>query len=402
MKLASYTRPATIRRLDHSVDSVQLPVYLVGNEFYFGRDKPYGYLDDYERFIFFGRGVLAMLSHPDFENGGWQPEVIHGHDWIAGLIPSWLREASDQDQGASSPASVFTIHNTGYQGCFGYRALNVAGLADRGVYPALGESADQINFAARGILAADAYNTVSPTHAIEITSGDVAPELGQAVQMRGHPLRGILNSLSFRDYNPALDDEIPRRFDQFNLDLRRENKTALQTACGFNPDPATPLLGFVSRLIAEKGIGLVEAIMPDLLAEGVQLVVEGEPDDQHFREVFSDLAARHPKQVKAIFSPGDTTTRRICAGADIVLVPSLFESCGLQQMIAMRYGAVPVVHRTGGLADTVLPFDAAVLSGTEALVGGRRRAGHGFVFGDFDPQSLLASLPRGPGALSGF
>ena len=205
-------------------------------------------------------------------------------------------------------------------------------------------------------------------------------------------MRGILNSLSFRDYNPALDDEIPRRFDQFNLDLRRENKTALQTACGFDPDPATPLLGFVSRLIAEKGIGLVEAIMPDLLSEGAQLVIAGEPDDQHYREVFSNLAAQYPKQVKPIFAADDAGTRRICAGADIILVPSLFESCGLQQMIAMRYGAVPVVHRTGGLADTVLPFgDAGILS-AEISANGRARAGRGFVFESFDAQSFLASV----------
>ena len=392
VKLASYTRPATIRRLDHSVDSVRLPVYLIGSAFYFGRDKPYGYLDDYERFIFFGRSVLAMLCHPDFENGGWQPDIIHGHDWIAGLIPSWLREASGQDQGACSPASVLTLHNTGYPGWFGYRALLVAGLADRGIYPAIGESADHINFMARGILAADAVNTVSPTHAIELSAGDFAPELREAVQARGEALRGILNSLSFRDYNPALDDEIVQRFDQFKLDPRRENKTALQTACGFDPDPATPLLGFVSRLIAEKGIGLVEAIMPDLLNEGAQVVIAGEPDDQHYREVFSKLAAQYPKQVKPIFAADDAGTRRICAGADIILVPSLYESCGLQQMIAMRYGAVPVVHRTGGLADTVLSFDDNAAPGAETAADAKTRAGRGFVFEAFDAPSFLSSV----------
>jgi starch synthase len=392
VKLASYTRPATIRRLDHSVDSVRLPVYLIGNTFYFGRDKPYGYLDDYERFVFFGRSVLAMLCHPDFENGKWQPDVIHGHDWIAGLIPSWLREASDQDQNACSPASVLTLHNTGYQGCFGFRALLVAGLTDRGIYPAIGESADHINFMARGILAADAVNTVSPTHAIEISAGDFAPELRDAVQARGEALRGILNSLSFRDYNPALEEGIARRFDQYNLELRLENKTALQKACGFDPDPSVPLLGFVSRLIAEKGIGLVEAILPALLDEGVQLVVAGEPDDQHFRELFSSCAAQYPKQVKAIFAADDAGTRRICAGADIILVPSLIESCGLQQMMAMRYGAVPVVHRTGGLADTVLPFGDTSILGAETTANSRARAGRGFVFESFDAQSFLASL----------
>ena len=208
VKLASYTRKATIKRLDHRFDSVRLPVYLIGEPYYFGRDKFYGYLDDYERFIFFGRGVLAMLCHPDFEKEAWQPDVIHGHDWIAGLIPTWLREANEQDRPACSPASLFTIHNTGYQGCFGYRALHVAGLAGRGIYPAIGEHAERINFVARGILAADAFNTVSPTHAAEISAGDYAHELRQAVQARGGTLRGILNSLSFRDYNPALDDAI--------------------------------------------------------------------------------------------------------------------------------------------------------------------------------------------------
>ena len=266
------------------------------------------------------------------------------------------------------------------------------GLVGRGIYPAIGEHAERINFAARGILAADVFNTVSPTHAAEIAAGDYAPELRQAVQMRGGSLYGILNSLSFRDYNPALDNSIPQRFDQFNLDLRRENKSALQTACGFNLDPATPLVGFVSRLIAEKGIGLVEAIMPDLLNDGAQLVIAGESDEQHYREVFSNLADQYPKQVKPIFAADDAGTRRICAGADIILVPSLYESCGLRQMIAMRYGAVPVVHRTGGLADTVLPFEDASILGAENSANGKARAGRGFAFESFDAQSFLASV----------
>lgn len=403
VKLASYTRKATIKRLDHKFDAVRLPVYLIGEPYYFGRDRFYGYLDDYERFIFFGRGVLAMLCHPDFEKEAWQPDVIHGHDWIAGLIPTWLREAVEQDRAACSPASIFTIHNTGYQGCFGYRALHVAGLAGRGIYPAIGEHTERINFAARGVLAADVSNTVSPTHATEISAGDYAPELRRAVQTRGGTLRGILNSLSFRDYNPALDDSIPRRFDQYNLDLRAENKSALQAACGFATDPATPLVSFVSRLIAEKGTGLLESIVPALLKEGVQLIVSGEPDDELYREVFSDLMVRHPQQVHAIFGTDDVRTRRICAGADIILVPSLIESCGLQQMIAMRYGAVPVVHRTGGLADTVLSFDDNIAPSAETSADAKTQAGRGFIFEAFNAPSFLTAaqaalaLYRDPG-----
>ena len=392
VSLASYSRPATITRFDRKIDSVQLPAYLVGNLFYFGRDNPYGYLDDYERFVFFSRAILAMLCHPGFVQEGWQPDVIQGHDWVTGLMPMWLRQAGVQGQDAYSPAFAFTLHNTGYQGRFGYRALLVAGLADQGIYTAIGENAENINFMARGIMAADVINTVSPQHAKEIRSGSFAPELLKAVQVRGAPLRGILNGLNFRDYNPALDERLYRRFDQYSVELRQENKIDLQKECGLDIDPKTPLLGVVSRLIAEKGIGLIAEAMPTLLAQGVQLVIAGEADDQHYREVFRTLAADYPRQVKPFFASDDTQIRRICASSDIILVPSLHEPCGLQQLVAMHYGAVPVVHKTGGLADTVLPWDADDVKAGQAYASGKPFAGRGFVFEMFDAPNLLKSV----------
>ena len=241
-------------------------------------------------------------------------------------------------------------------------------------------------------MAADAVNTVSPQHANEIRSASFAPELFKAVQARGTSLRGILNGLDFRDYNPALDERLHRRFDQYSIELRQENKIGLQQECDLDVNPATPLLGVISRLIAEKGIGLVTEGLPALLAQGVQLVIAGEADDQHYREVFSTLAADFPRQVKPFFASDDTQIRRICAGSDIILVPSLHEPCGLQQLVAMHYGAVPVVHKTGGLADTVLPWDADDVKAGQAYASGKPFAGRGFVFETFDAPNLLKSV----------
>ena len=381
--LGAYSREANISRVDYTTDALTLPVYLVDNPFYFRRDNPYGYLDDYERFVFFTRAAVAMLRAPGFAAEGWQPQVLHGHDWYAGLVPLWLRRPGVAAEDAQRPAFVYTLHNADYPGEFSYRALQVADLTELGIYTDLGETTERVNFMARGVLAADAVNTVSPTHAEEIKAGDFARQLQPALQRRPTELAGILNGLDASHYDAAFDPELAQRFNARRLQVRRDNKLALQRRCGFPTDTdgqRAPLLGIISRLTAFKGYSLLESIMPALLAEGVQLVIAGAAEDHHYREVFHGYADRYPRQVAVFFETDDALTRRVCAGADIILVPSRREPCGLQQMIAMRYGAVPVVRRTGGLADTVAP------------VGTPSPLGSGFVFDTFDPASFLTAV----------
>ncbi|MCP4702023.1 MAG: GAF domain-containing protein [Gammaproteobacteria bacterium] len=379
--LGAYKRQASVRRIDYRFDSTrELPVYLLKNQFYFGRENPYGYLDDYERFIFFTRAALEMLLQKEFASESWQPEIIHGHDWAAGLLPFWLRHTYKKQLGHI--AFVYTLHHPDFPGRFGYRAVNVAELSDLGIYPSLGESVNKINFMARGIFAADAVNTVSPGHADEITAGMPAHgSISKAVQARDKKISGILNGIDYIRYDPAFDDKIKCKFGPNRLDARAGNKQALQKTCGLNPAPDVPLLGMAGRLIHQKGFGLLEAVLETLLQDDkVQLVILGTVGDDHFREFFSRMQARCPGEIAAFFTFDNTLARKIFAGIDIILSPSLYEPCGLQQMIAMRYGAMPVARCTGGLADTAAPWNT------------KTEIGKGFLFDAFESDDFLGAI----------
>ena len=385
--LGAYTRQAHVQCLYYETPFNRLPVYLIGNEFYFGRDNPYGYLDDYERFIFFTRAIIEMLRDPEFckEEEGWKPEVIHGHDWIAGLLPMCLQHMYKGQSGLESITFVYTIHNASFPGQFGYRAIKVAELDELGVYRSIGETPNRINFMARGILVADAINTVSPRHAEEISSEGYSNELMQALRVSQKTITGILNGFDYSSYKRTFDKSIKHPFDQDSLENRRENKQALQEECGLTVGSDIPLLGWISRLIPDKGIRLLEEIIPKLVQEEIQIVIAGiVGDDYRSREVLSRFQREHPRHVAPIFTSGDSLfSRKIVAGADIILVPSIREPCGQQQMAALRYGAIPVVRNTGGLADTVIPWNSST---------GAHTTGKGFLFNEPTPESLLQAI----------
>ena len=386
--LGAYSRKASLLRIDHDFGSrSSIPVYLVKDDFYFRREEPYGYLDDYERFIFFTRSILEILGTTQWAEAedSWKPDVIHGHDWIAGLIPFWLRTPQANLPELPTMAFVYTIHNAGFPGQFGRRALQVAGLEELGVYEELGERADVVSFMSRGVWAADAVNTVSPAHATDLAQGEYPSGLTQAIARRGSPIRGIVNGIDYALYNPSFDPQIKHHFDAFTLHRRNENKLELQKQSGLEVDPEVPLLGMVCRLIAEKGLSLVGEAIPRLLEEdSVQFVILGALGDFHFQESLAKLADKFPGRMRAFFGFDEALARRIFAASDAILVPSLHEPCGLQQMIAMRYGAIPVVRRTGGLADTVSLWTEAVAGATPI--------GQGFVFDDFNAASLRSAI----------
>ena len=358
-------------------EGAEVPVYFVDSERYFHREKLYGYHDEGERFILFSRAALELTRAI-----GWQPDVIHCHDWHTAIVPNWLKTLYRDDPHFAATASVYTIHNLAFQGIFGYRILEVAGVAQEGfLYPELPELANVVDLMGRGILFADAVSTVSPRYAREILTPDYGERLDPLLRERKDRLYGILNGIDIAEFDPATDPLIASNYDAFSLDRRPPNKRALQDLSRLPVSADTPLIGIISRLTDQKGFDLLDQIALPLVAQGVQIVVSG-TGDQHYHSMFQRLAARYPGQVAVHLTFNTEMSQRIYAGSDILLMPSRFEPCGVTQMLAMRYGSIPVVRATGGLADTVQDFDPAANSG------------NGFSFAPYDPFQFFAAVVR--------
>jgi len=355
----------------------EVPIYMVDSKRYFNRENIYGYNDDGERFILFCRAALEALKVLN-----WAPDIIHCNDWHTAIVPNWLATIYQHEPLFRETASVYTIHNLAYQGIFGYRILEIAGVAEQGfLYPAIAELADVVDLMGRGILFADVITTVSPRYAQEILTPQYGERLDHLLRERRDRLVGILNGIDTDEADPATDRYIHTRFDVTCLDKRIENKLALQEQMHLTVDAAVPLIGMISRLTDQKGFDLLGAIIQPLMEQNVQLVLLG-TGDQHYHEMFQNLAARYPRQVSVSLTFNAELAQRIYAGCDIFLMPSRFEPCGLGQMLAMRYGAIPVVRSTGGLADTVHEYDPVT------------DRGEGFSFASYDPWALFAAIVR--------
>ena len=354
-----------------------VPVYMIDAPRYFERENIYGYTDDGERFILFCRAALEAMRALD-----WSPDVIHCNDWHTGIVPNWLHTIYHEDPFYATTATVYTIHNLAYQGIFGYRILEVAGVADHGfLYPQIPELANVVDLMGRGILFADAVTTVSERYAQEILTPNFGEKLDHLLRSRHERLFGILNGIDYQEMNPATDRYIHTPFDADSLDKRAENKRALQEQAHLPVRPDVPLLAMISRLANQKGFDLLAQIAQPLLAQSVQFVVLG-IGDQHYHEMFQNLAARYPEQVAIFLTFNTELAQRIYAGSDMFLMPSRFEPCGLGQLIAMRYGSVPIVRSVGGLADTVQEYDP------------HTGEGNGFTFTNYDPWELFAAIVR--------
>lgn len=354
-----------------------IPVYFIDAPRYFDRENIYGYTDDGERFILFCRAALECVRAL-----GWSPDVIHCNDWQTGIVPNWMHTIYFEDPFFADSATVYTIHNLAYQGIFGRRILEVAGVAAGGfLYPQIVELANVVDIMGRGILFADAITTVSERYAQEILTPPFGEKLDHMLRSRRDRLFGILNGIDYQEMDPTADRYIHVHFDAQSLGRRAENKQALQERAHFPVKPEVPLLAMISRLADSKGFDLIAQIAQPLLAQGVQLVVLG-IGQQQYHELFQSLAARYPEQVAIFLTFNSELAQAIYAGCDMFLMPSRFEPCGLGQLIAMRYGGVPVVRSVGGLADTVQEYDPNTGSG------------NGFTFNNYDPWELFASVMR--------
>jgi starch synthase len=354
-----------------------IPVYMIDAPRYFDRENIYGYTDDGERFILFCRAALEAVRALN-----WAPDIVHCNDWHTGIVPNWMHTLYRGDPFFASTATVYTIHNLAYQGIFGYRLLEVAGVASNGfLYPQIAELAHVVDIMGRGILFADAVTTVSERYAQEILTPTFGEKLDHLLRSRRDRLFGILNGIDYQEIDPATDRYIHARFAINSLDVRTENKADLQAYAQFPIKPDVPILSMISRLADQKGLDLVAQIMQPLLSQGVQFIVLG-VGDQHYHELFQNLAARYPEQVAVFLTFNTELAQRIYAGSDMFLMPSRFEPCGTSQMIAMRYGCVPIVRSVGGLADTVREYDPST------------GEGNGFTFTNYDPWEFFAAIVR--------
>ncbi len=354
-------------------------VFLIDCPAYFHR--PYVYsndADEAERFILFQHGVLHTMQHL-----AWAPDVLHGHDWQAGLLPVFLRHPYAWDRLFTETATLYTIHNIGYQGRFHEAAVYTAGLSYEHYHPGGPfEFHDSFCFMKTGVVYADAVSTVSPTYAREIQTPEGGAGLDGVLRTRSADLHGILNGIDPTIWHPVHDALLPTNYDARTLDLKAENKKALLAEVGLPFDERTPVVGIIARFTGQKGFELLQPILADVLQQRrVQFVVLGSGED-HLERFFQWAADAFPERVAVYLGYNDRLSHLIEAGADLFLMPSAYEPCGLNQMYSLTYGTLPLVRRTGGLADTVRDYHA------------HRDAGNGFSFDDFTPYALYTTLNR--------
>lgn len=354
---------------------VSIPVYFIDNYKFFWRDELYSYADDAARFNFFCKAVLSMLPWLNF-----RPDIIHSNDWQTGPIPLFLKVKHEDNPFYRDTATVYTIHNLQYQGIFPRQTLRIMALGEEFFTPERLEFYGQISFMKAGILYADLINTVSKKYALEIQTPEYGERLDGLLRKRAADLRGILNGIDYEEFNPATDRRLAVNYDVDHLEKKKENKAVLQREMDL-PVKDVPLLGLISRLVNQKGLDLLAAILDPMLQQDLQFVLLGSGED-YYQQLFSRYKVKYRDKmaVKIGFDP--VLAQRIYAGCDIFLMPSRFEPCGLGQMISLRYGTVPVVRATGGLEDTIKDFHQ------------HPGNGNGFSFRDYQPQAFLESINR--------
>lgn len=352
--------------------------YFVDNQYYFGRSYIYGLGgDEYERFGFFDRAVIDALVHLDFK-----PDVVHCHDWQTGMIPALLKIQYAQYPFYQDMKTVYTIHNLQYQGVFPIKAVqDTLGLGDSLFTSDKLECYGCANYMKAGLVYADELTTVSPSYADEIQTAFYGERLDGLLRARKDQLVGILNGIDVNDYDPAKDPQIYANYDPYHLGGKEICKQELQKELGLEVNPTVPLVGIISRLSNQKGFDLIECVIRELMATGIQLVVLG-MGEAKYTNLFSWAESEYPGRLATRFAMNHQLAHRIYAGSDMFLMPSQFEPCGLSQMIAMRYGSVPIARETGGLRDTVLSYNKFT------------DEGNGFTFFNYNAHDMLHTVRR--------
>jgi starch synthase len=353
----------------------------VVNDEYFDREELYkdpstgfDYHDNDQRFIFFSRGTLEILKTLD-----WRPDIVHANDWQSALMVAYLRTLYAGDEFFKDTATVFSIHNLAYQGTFPKKTFEKIGVSQALFYPTSPfEFWGKVNFMKAGICYADVVNTVSETYAVEIQSGsEYGYGLEGVLRSRNADLYGIVNGIDYDVWSPENDKLISHSFSPDDLSGKLKNKELLRKLCNLpRPKRDVPLIGIISRLADQKGFDLLAQIADELLALNLQIVILGTGDEKYHR-LFTAMRAKYPKKISVNLLFDNPLAHLIEAGSDMFLMPSRYEPCGLNQLYSLKYGTVPIVRKTGGLADTIENYDPSTGRGT------------GFVFKDYDASELL-------------
>lgn len=345
--------------------------YFIDNEQYFHRPSVYGEFDDAERFLFFSKAITMLPKIL-----GFRPDIIHTNDWHTAMVNIFVHEFRKGDDFYDSIRTVYTIHNLKYQGIFDPSVLQMAGLSPYFFSEDSLKFYDRINFMKGGIVYCDALTTVSETYAEEIQYPYFGEQLDGTIRAHRQKLRGIVNGIDYDVWNPKTDPFLVQNYDVDSIEKKIRNKRDLQNLYGLERRDDVPMFGLISRFTEMKGIDLITFIMEEILQEDIQVVVLG-TGEHRYEESFHYFAWKYPKKVAARILFSNEESHRIYAGADFFLMPSFAEPCGISQLIAMRYGTLPIVRETGGLKDTVVPFNVHTGEGT------------GFSFANINAHELI-------------
>jgi starch synthase len=357
-----------------------VPIYFIGREEFFDREYLYGtpkgdYFDNAERFIFFSKAVLILCQHIEFS-----PDIIHHHEWQTGLIPAYLKSIYQDDPFFSHTATAFTIHNIAYQGLFKKEKFRLTGLPIEMYNPEGIEFWERINFMKAGIVYADVINTVSQRYSEEIQTPEYGYGLEGILRKRGEDLSGILNGVDYQDWDPSHDPHLIAHYDLHGLSGKRECKRDLLKEFHLPLSlENSPVLGVISRLADQKGFDLFAEIIEEFFTLDIGLVLLG-TGDQKYHDLFAEVGRRYPDKAGIRIAYDDRLAHKIEAGADLFLMPSRYEPCGLNQIYSLRYGTIPVVRATGGLDDTIVNYDPVTGKGT------------GFKFHRYDAKEFMKQI----------
>lgn len=349
--------------------------YFIDNEYYFSRNNIYGEFDDGERFIFFTKAVALMLKELDFK-----ADIVHSNDWHTGLLPLYIKDFARGDSFYEDMKTVYTIHNLKYQGIFPSSILaDVAGLSKDYITEDGLKFYDAINLMKAGIVYSDVLTTVSKTYAEEIKTSYFGENLQGIIRDHEYKLLGIVNGIDYNIYNPETDPNIVANYTIDTIEDKKLNKEAIQKLYNLPVNKDIPVIGMVSRLVKMKGLDLVRHILDELLQEDIQVIILG-TGDKEYEDSFNYFQSKYPNKVASRIYFNEKESHLIYSGVDIFLMPSLAEPCGISQLLSLRYGTLPLVRETGGLMDTVEPYNKFT------------EEGNGFSFKNFNAHELLFAL----------
>jgi len=378
--------PVGDRIIAGRIFSDSLSAYFIECDEFFDRQELYGtaegdYADNASRFIFFSRGVIEACKALDF-----RPDIIHCNDWQTGLIPLYLKTLYSRDAFFAKTAVFFTIHNLGYQGVFPASEMPLTNLGWEFFHSEGIEFYGKINLLKAGLISADLLGTVSETYAREILSREFGFGLDGVLRKRQSDIFGVINGIDFEEWDPSKDKFLPASFSSKDISgkalCKREAIKEIFRTGDLNSAERMPLIGMVGRFSEQKGLDLVIQSIPGILSFGVRLAILGKGDER-FRKSLSEIGEKYKGMISVITEFDNRLAHMIYAGSDFFLMPSQYEPCGLGQLIALRYGAIPVARRTGGLADTIQDFEPLASKGT------------GFLFSDYTPSAMMDALKRG-------